>query len=346
MSLESYKIGRRYSYSNPRKEMLREKRLQVESLYDIAADREDNTLLNGKAFVKSPRIFELKQVDTFHYQITVETICEEDKFFPGDYLEYDNAVWLCLNSHSFHGLYHRGAFRKCNWYLYYQNDMGEVKRVPCVDLNATQYNSGEYTSYQKYTLGSTQHMVYVQCNEDTVRFDDPIRFWLDRNLERPTMYKVSQNDNTSYDYKGSYGLCAITLAQNEWNVEKDKLITYEDGTQAWVCDYWDPNVGISKPEEVTPSDLTVKIIGPSLLKNGFDRKYSVEFYDKNEESLSSLDFEWKVESDFNVHKTLEDDNQISLLVDDEKHIGESFLLQVVYQSETVCTLPIQVIEPF
>ena len=33
MGLESYKLSRKYSHSNPRKEMLREKQLQVKALY-------------------------------------------------------------------------------------------------------------------------------------------------------------------------------------------------------------------------------------------------------------------------------------------------------------------------
>lgn len=345
MGLESYKLSRKYSHSNPRKEMLREKQLQVKALYDLAADREDDTLLNGKPFMLSPRIFDLKQVDTFHYQITIETIHEKDDFYPGDYLEYNGEIWICFNSHSFHKLYRKGAFRKCNWMLYYQTDEGEVKRLPCVDLNATQYNSGEYTSYQKYTLGSTQHMLYVQCNSDTVKFNDPMRFWLDRNLENPTMYKVTQNDNTTYNYRGSYGLCAITVIQNEWNTEKDKLITFEDGAQAWICDYRDSQNGTAKPGDMNPYDLTATISGPQSLKNGFPRKYTAMFKDTHGTALPDIEFEWKVVSDFDVRQIVSG-STIELFVSDESCVGGSFLLQISYQNTILSEILIQVIEAF
>lgn len=345
MGLESYELGRKYGCSNPRKEMLREKRLQVEALYRLAADREDNTLLNGKPFMMSPRIFDLKQVDTFHYQITVETIHEKDAFYPGDYLEYNGEMWICFNSHSFHNLYRRGAFRRCNWVLYYQTDQGEIKRLPCVDLNSTQYNSGEYTSYQKYTLGSTQHMLYVQCNSDTVKFNDPMRFWLDRNLENPTMYKVTQNDNTTYNYRGSYGLCAITVIQNEWNTERDKLITFEDGTQAWICDYRNIKNETEKPDNTNPYNVTAMISGPSSLKNGFARKYTVVFKDKQGTILPDVEFEWRVISDFDVKQTV-NDNIIELFVSNENCIGSSFLLQILYQKVVLEEILIQVIDAF
>ena len=344
MSLKSYKLSREHSFSNPRKEMRREKRLQVEYLYDLAADREDDTTLNGQPFKMSPRIFGLKQVDTFHYQITVETICEEDQFYPGDYMEYDGATWLCLNSHNFHGLYRKGAFRKCNWKLYYQNEAGEIKSIYVVDLNSTQYNSGEYTSYTKFTLGSTQHMLIMQKNEETVKFNDPQKFWLDSNLERPTMYKVSQNDNTPYNYEG-YGLCTITVSQNEWNKEADKLITLDDGSQVWICDYWDPTSGISKPGTATPENVIATITGPSTLKNGFDRKYSVSFADQAGGVIDDLQFEWNVISDFQIQQKT-DGKSITLLVDDVNCIGKSFTLQIIHQDEVISELQIQVVDAF
>lgn len=344
MSLESYKLGRQYSQANPRKEMLREKRMQVEYLYHLAADREDDTLLNGKPFKMSPRIFGLKQVDTFHYQVSVETICEEDKFYVGDYMQYDGATWLCYNAHNFHGLYRKGAFRKCNWLLYFQDRDGNIKSLPCVDLNSTQYNSGEYTSYQKYTLGSTQHMLFIQRNEDTVRFNDPQKFWLDSNIERPTMYKVTQNDNTPYNYEGP-GLCVITVTQNEWNVQRDKLFIFDDGTKAWICNYWDPVAGTSKPGADSPTDIFATITGPSTLKNGYDRKYTVKLQSSNGDILTDVPFTWEVDADFEISQTA-DGNTITLLVDNENCIGNSFVLKVKYQTATLCELEIQVVDAF
>ena len=199
MSLDSYKLTREYSYSNPRKEMLREKKQQVHSLYDFAMDREDDTLLNGNPFIKSPRIFDRKFVDNVHHKITVETILDEDFIECGDYLEYDGMVWLCLNSYSFHKLYCRATFMSCDWKIYWINANGELKSQYVIDQNSTQYNSGE-SGNSTMTLGAAQHMLKMQCNDDTILLDSPQKFAIDKNIKKPTCYKVTQNDNTSYNY--------------------------------------------------------------------------------------------------------------------------------------------------
>ena len=234
MSLDSYKLTREYSYSNPRKEMLREKKQQVHSLYDFAMDREDDTFLNGNPFIKSPRIFDRKFVDNVHHKITVETILDEDFIECGDYLEYDGMVWLCLNSYSFHKLYCRATFMSCDWKIYWINANGELKSQYVIDQNSTQYNSGE-SGNSTMTLGAAQHMLKMQCNDDTILLDSPQKFAIDKNIKKPTCYKVTQNDNTSYNY--GKGLCCITVSETQLNQETDKLITLEDGTQVWVCDY-------------------------------------------------------------------------------------------------------------
>ena len=69
MPLASYKLSRKFQKSNPREEMKRTKRLQVESLYNLAVDREDNALLNGEPFVKSPRVFDVRTTDESHTKL-------------------------------------------------------------------------------------------------------------------------------------------------------------------------------------------------------------------------------------------------------------------------------------
>lgn len=216
--------------------MKRIKKKQISFLYNLAADREDDTLLNGKQFNKSPRIFNLKIKDNLHHRITVETIDEYDKFECGDYLKYDGCYWLCIEASIFHGLYCTGTFQKCNWKIYWIDDEGNMQSQWCFDMNTTQYNSGEY--YDRYmTVGSSQHMLQMQCNENTVKIDSPMRFFLDKNLKTPTCYQVTQNDNSAYNY-GSKGLCQITVVEHGRNTEKDKLVTLDDGTQVWSADYF------------------------------------------------------------------------------------------------------------
>ena len=47
-------------HADPRTEMLSDKHAQVEYLFNMAADREDNCLMDGVPFVHAPRIFDRK----------------------------------------------------------------------------------------------------------------------------------------------------------------------------------------------------------------------------------------------------------------------------------------------
>lgn len=332
MSLNSYKLTREYSYSDPRKEMLRVKKQQVHSLYDFAMDREDDTLLNGNPFVKSPRIFDRKFVDNIHHKITVETILDEDFIECGDYLEYDGMVWLCLNSYSFHKLYCRATFMSCDWKIYWINANGELKSQYVIDQNSTQYNSGE-SGNSTMTLGAAQHMLKMQCNDDTILLDSPQKFAIDKNIKKPTCYKVTQNDNTSYNY--GKGLCCITVSEVQLNQEKDKLITLEDGKQVWICDYID----ISNSTTPTPpqppntdetADLSAIISGNTNLRIDVTRTYTAILSDSDANAVDWDDtkYGWNVVSDFDVTQTVTE-NKISLIVEDDSFVDSSFILSVI-----------------
>ena len=329
MSLDSYKLTREYTYSDPRKEMLREKKHQIHSLYDFAMDREDDTLLNGNPFIKSPRIFDRKFVDNVHHKITVETILDEDFIECGDYLEYDGMVWLCLNSYSFHKLYCRATFMSCDWKIYWINANGELKSQYVIDQNSTQYNSGE-SGNSTMTLGAAQHMLKMQCNDDTILLDSPQKFAIDKNIKKPTCYKVTQNDNTSYNY--GKGLCCITVSETQFNQETDKLITLEDGTQVWVCDYIETSTP-TPPQPSNPNEtavLNANISGTSNLRIGVTRIYTATLSDKNSNAVDWDDtkYGWNVISDFDVKQTVTE-NKISLTVEDEDFIDSSFILSVI-----------------
>lgn len=345
MSLDSYRLTRQYSYSNPRQEMLRQKKIQVNSLYEFASDREDDALLNGNAFVKSPRIFERKFVDTVHHKITVETIADSDWMECGDYLEFDGMMWLCLNSYSFHKLYCRATFMSCDWQIYWINENGELKSQYVIDQNSTQYNSGE-SGDKTMTLGAAQHMLKMPYNEDTVMFDSPQRFCIDRNLKNPTCYKVTQNDNSSYNY--GKGLCCVTVTESQLDRDKDKLIALENGKQVWICDY----VEINDNSDTTPeipnetTDLKAMVTGSEKLRIGVRRSYTATLMDATGGIMEwNSSYSWNVISDFDVSQET-DGNTVKLLVEDEDYVGSLILLQIARGRQVLTEFTVTVMDSF
>jgi len=147
--------------------------------------------------------------------------------------------WIIIEADADDELYVDGKMQQCNWELIWQRKDGSFARYWCIDENATQYNSGETSMNNgKATIGSSQHMLTVPCNEDTVIVDTPQRFFLDRNMSNPTAYKVTQNDTVSYNY--GKGILKITTTEDEMNPAVDKLITLETGENVWIADYFSP----------------------------------------------------------------------------------------------------------
>lgn len=295
MAYESYKISLPSSAS-VRNRMLNQKERQIRFLYDQAMDREEDTLLNGNPFTESPRIFDRKFIDTFHHKITVETILDKDWIECGDYLEYEGMVWLCLNSYSFHKLYCRATFMSCDWKIYWINENGELKSQYVIDQNSTQYNSGE-TSNSTMTLGSAQHMLKMQCNDDTIILDSPMRFAIDKNIKKPTCYKVTQNDNTAYNY--GKGLCCVTVTETPLNTESDKLITLDDGTQVWICDYVEVTPlppTPPEPDETTDlSGLIIECANTDIKPTGYPKTLTAKCIIPDVSILSPI-YEWDIDS--------------------------------------------------
>lgn len=342
MAYESYKISLP-SLTSVRNRMLNQKERQIRFLYDQAMDREEDTLLNGNPFTESPRIFDRKFVDTIHHKVTVETLLDKDWIECGDYLEYEGMVWLCLNSYSFHKLYCRSTFMSCDWKIYWINENGELKSQYVIDQNSTQYNSGE-TSNSTMTLGSAQHMLKMQCNDDTILLDSPMRFAIDKNIKKPTCYKVTQNDNSAYNY--GKGLCCVTVTETPLNTESDKLVTLDDGSQVWICDYVEvPPLPPTPSEPNETTDLRCVISGNSNLKNGYKRPYIVKFTDNNGNNIDwqKINFKWNVVNNlgFNVNSF---DDKIEIFLDNEDFIGSSFLLQIITEEKVLDEFEITIIE--
>ena len=253
----------------------------------------------------------------------------DDKPDIGDYyFEKElNQYWICTELHNVNHIHVGGKLTMCNWFLKWQNDMGEVIEYPCNDINSTQYNSGE-AGDKTMTLGSAQHMATVQATPDTIEIRSPLRFFVSRDYSIP--FKVTQNDTVSNNYGN--GLCKITLTQDQLNLEVDR-------PDLGLCDYKEPTPLPPEPDETT--DLSAVISGKSNLINGFSRTYSVEFKDSNGDIKQDVDFTWNVESDFDVQQKV-NGNEIELSVDDKSLIGSSFILQVCVQDKVLSEFEITI----
>lgn len=258
-----------------------------------------------------------------------------DKIEVGDYIydEEENTYWICTESFHVDNIHYEGKFTQCNWSLRWQRSDGTILEYPCLDLNSTQYNSGE-SGNNTLKLGSAQHMEKVQANSDTISLASPQRFYVSRDNSIP--YVITQNDTTASNY--GKGICNITVTQDVRREDKDR-------PDLGICDYIDPSSPLpptpSEPNETT--DLTAMISGNPKLKNGYARTYIATIQDKNGNDIAwdNAQYSWNIVSDFSVEQIITD-NKIKLKVKDESLIGLSFLLQLITLDNNLVISEVQI----
>lgn len=148
----------------------------------------------------------------------------------GDVL-YDkkrDIYWICTESFNRDEILCVGKLTRCNYWMRWQDDKKNTFEYPVFEINSTQYNSGE-SGDKTLTLGSSQHLVTVMADKNTIALDHGKRFFWDRDTVNPTVFKITQNDTTAMNY--DKGLLKITIMEDQYDSDKDSI-------ENWLCDYF------------------------------------------------------------------------------------------------------------
>lgn len=226
---------------------------------------------------------------------------------------------ICTEVFDIDSIHWQGKFTLCNWILKWQKKTGEILEYPCYDMNTTQYNSGEQSNRQ-FVIGSSQHMLTLPCDENTVALNTPQRFFLDRNKDKPTSYIVTQNDTTSYNY-GKKGLVKVTVMEHPNNNDTDRI-------DLGICDYID--VEDIKTDNSVGRYISKSVISHDtrLIKSGGNLQTFVgKFYDDSENEITDIIPKWEIVCSFlDELEVSESGNQIKIGIDNDDYIDEEFKL--------------------
>lgn len=226
---------------------------------------------------------------------------------------------LCTESFDIDHIHWQGKLTLCNWILKWQNSNGEILEYPCHDVNSTQYNSGEQSN-KLFTIGSSQHMVYLPYDENTVVLRHPQRFFLDRDTSHPTSFMVTQNDTTSYGY-GKKGIVQVTLLEHAYNPETDRpdlgICDYV-GDDAFVTGKSTSNIKVVSRSEISCSKAVIKSGGSSQVFVG-------KFFDDDGNEVTGIEPHWRIICDFSDSLQVEEvGNQLVIGIDDDNCVDEEF----------------------
>ena len=216
----------------------------------------------------------------------------DQKILAGDYVEWADSMWLVLNADSDDEVYTDGNLRQCQHRIYWQKADGTIVSRYAYTENASSYSNGE-TGNNTITLQSNQFMVYLPYDEETAELDNGKRVHMSRSNAKCKPYELTRPDDITYGFGGK-GVLNIIFTQTQYNQENDKLITLDDGTQAWICDYIDSSHPTSPSEPTTPDeteDLSAKITfkGVQELKIGGNTKtLTGSFVDKDGNTTSEI----------------------------------------------------------
>ena len=316
------KVQNAYGTKNRREKELAKVNGQMAKHFEDTYDTED-VLLNVEPF----KLMIIKDTEGNTFKKKIKST-HEYKFNLGDYVQWNDQIWLVTLLDPDDKTWHRGYMYLCTVPLRWQNSDGKIIERFSYSEDFTKYSKG-VTGNSTVTIGDNQYGLTLPIDSETKKLKRDMRFPIDfDDAETPDVYdltnrKVNLNNN---GYFGRGGTMILTMSLSAFNPTTDKLITLPNGQKAWICDY--------KSTPLPPQDettiLSANISGKEELKVGFSRTYAATLSDKDGNVLEWDDtmYGWNIVSDFGIEQTVTG-NKIKLFVDDESFIGSSFLLQVI-----------------
>lgn len=255
------------------------------------------------------------------------------------YCSKSQEYFICTESFDIDGIHWQGKFTLCNWILKWQDENGDILQYPCFEINATQYNSGEQSN-KLYTIGSSQHLIKLPCDENTVALRTPQRFMIDKNSVNPVTYMVTQNDTTTYN-KGSKGIVLVTVLEHPVNKETDRV-------DLGICDYKEPSYfekdNSNSNNDNTVSKSVIEYKSKIIKSGGNAQTFVAKFYDENNNEATDVLPMWNIVCDFSDELIVEKiDNKIMISIDNDNYVDDEFKLILSdtngnYQSSLIVTI--------
>ena len=255
---------------------------------------------------------------------------------------------ICTEVFDIDGINYEGKFTLCNWMLKWQKADGTILEYPCYDMNSTQYNSGEQYN-RNFTIESSQHMLTLPCDENTVELCTPQRFYLDKATINPNTYIVTQNDTTSHNY-GKKGLVKVTVYAHPSNPETDR-------PDLGICDYIDVS-NQNTTETVMLKSVNRNVVeniaeesnrvlkaeiryDTTVIKSGGDSQMFIgKFYDEKGNEVQGVTSHWTITCDFSNKLIIKEfDNGLSIGIDDDSYIDEEFKLTLSVEDKDCSVTP-------
>lgn len=337
------KIQNAYGTKNRREKELAKINNEMSKHFEDTFDTEE-VLLNDVP----TQLMIIKDTDGNTFKKKIKSV-HGNKFNLGDYVTWNGQKWLITLVDVDEKTWNRGYMYLCTVPLRWQNSDGKIIERYVYAEDFTKYSNG-VTGNNTITIGDNQYGLTLPVDEETKKLKRDMRFPIDfDDSEQPDIYKLTNRKVKLSDnqYFGRGGTMIITMSFDAFNTNDDKKVTMENGQDVWICNYNNSHTHLpptpSEPDETT--DLKCMIYGNTNLKNGYKRTYTVTFTDKdgNPVDWQEVNYQWNIESDFDIKQTI-NDNKITVFVNDENLVGDSFFMQIILNGITISEIEINIIE--
>lgn len=322
------KLQNAYKTQNSHEKQLYKINSQMSKHFEDSLDTED-VLLNGKPF----KLMIIKDTDGNTYKKKIKSP-HDKKFNLGDYVIWNNQVWIITLLDSDEKTWNRGYMYQCTILLRWQNARGEIVERYGYSEDFTKYSTG-VTGNSTLTLGDYQYGVTLPVDDETRIIKRDRRFAIDIDgVEPPDIYKLTNRkilltDDRSF---GRGGILTWTLSFNEFNPETDKKVTLSDGTEAWICNYNSSISNIYQDNIPVEEKISFKISHKgscSIVAGGNAKKFYITDIDGN--VLNTSNVVWTVTTlpgqEEYISYEISSDNSIKIKsVYDVSVIGSEILL--------------------
>lgn len=335
LDIEYYmKLQNAYSTKNKREKELVKVNRNTNKHFDDTFDTQD-VLVNEIPM----QLMIIKDTDGNTYKKKIKSR-HEDIIKLGDYVKWNNQIWMITLLDSDDKAWNRGYMYLCEILLRWQDDNGNIIERWGYSEDYTKYSMGE-SGNSTITVGDYQYGITLPVDEYTKKLTRKNRFVVDfEGNYPPDTYRLTGKKGfiSDYRYFDKGGVFTITLSYEQFNKVTDKLVKLENNTEVWICDYKSPTTSTLPPLEPDNPSTSVTITGGDTLRYGRAKTWTVTFSD----SENQPSFTWNVISDFKITQNIIG-NKIQLKCTDDKAIDCTFILQVLDNesnilSETTITI--------
>lgn len=335
LDIEYYmKLQNAYSTKNKREKELVKVNRNTNKHFDDTFDTQD-VLVNEIPM----QLMIIKDTDGNTYKKKIKSR-HEDIIKLGDYVKWNNQIWMITLLDSDDKVWNRGYMYLCEILLRWQDDNGNIIERWGYSEDYTKYSMGE-SGNSTITVGDYQYGITLPVDEYTKKLTRENRFVVDfEGNYPPDTYRLTGKKGfiSDYRYFDKGGVFTITLSYEQFNKVTDKLVKLENNTEVWICDYNSPTTSTLPPLEPDNPSTSVTITGGDTLRYGRAKTWTVTFSD----SENQPSFTWNVKSEFKITQNITG-NKIQLKCTDDKAIDCTFILQILNEdsdilSETTITI--------